>query len=1412
MARRDDARRLEKRAALLMESADLERAAEAWLDAIRADASSVTAHVGLARCHEARGRLTLAIECWRSACELEPEHDEASLALAETLRQAGCYQEALDAYDRAAECADAPTFALAGKAETLRVLGHHDSALALFETVTELDPASAFALRGRAACLNARGDWEQALVAWDLALERDPESGFAQEGRRDAEDSLARGLTAGKGATTRPGRALEVTLRAVEWANALANDQRPEEALAVLRSAREEQPQTDLLDAELARILEDQGRWEEALRAHERRRQRTPDSGEAACDHADSLRRSGRYTAALLVYQEAIDRGSGLTGEAGRAEALRMLRRHDLALEGFERVLAVSPDMAFGLRGLAATLDALERHADALPLWTRAVELEPMDEFGHAGLAQCRLALGESSDITAESREDHERAVKLIVEGRPSEATALLLRLTAQAPLWAEAWHALGQAHLAERQYKQALETFERARSLAPDNLDITLDHADALRKHSDHRAAIEAYDGILRQGGETARALCGRAECLRMLGQLELALDWFDRALALDADHFQSLCGKAASLNALRRHVEAHPVWLAAARQHPQAPFVKRGLAQCKIAIAKAREEAVGRTVRRRRAGAAGPRDRARAQAQLEKGRSHYKSRAYAEAARCFSRALEIDPTFAEAALRLGMTLEDDTRYDDAVAAYERCLRIDTKNYQAATNIGEAYRKDEKYPAAIDAYDRALGLRPDYLYALAGRAECMRMLGDYQGSLTWFDKALGVGPRHAFAIQGKAAALNALSNFGAALPLWDRALEIEPDSAFARDGKAFCEAHLGRSGGGQESDSDVPDSATPTLDAQGRDLTALARAGELPLIVGREQEIHSVLKTLVRRLKANPLLLGEPGVGKTAVVEGVANVLASDDAPKRLANLRVIELSIGSLVAGTKYRGTFEERLREIIREASENPGIVLFIDEIHTLVGAGRTEGGSLDAANILKPALARGEITVIGATTLAEYRKHFEADSALDRRFQPVTIDEPSEAACVELLARVTPSYEKHHDVRVAPDALRACVRLAVRFVPERRLPDKALDLLDESCADASLAGQAIVDTETVARVVSERTGVPVHQLTQAERERLRGAEEELAQRVVGQSHAVARLAAAVRLARSGLRDPRRPRGVFLFVGASGVGKTELARALADYLFPEGDALIKLDMSEYSDRFTASRLLGAPPGYSGHGEEGQLTGPLRNRPYAVVLLDEFEKAHADVQSVFLSLFDEGRVTDSEGREVRAREVFFVLTTNAGAQGADRGRVGFGGDAPGELDKRVRERLKSQFRPELLNRMDDIVVFQPLDETALESVVALHLAKLEERAAEAGVRLSWDPAIVRHIATSSSDDAWGARPALRTLQSLVAEPLGKVIVEGGERLQAVRVEIRDGEVVLEEETPARGQNTASSGTSVGS
>ncbi len=1375
----------------------LEEAIAAYV-ALLADEPDVSeARVELAHCYTQLGRLTHAAECYEVLAAHHPHSVGLRCELGDVMRQLGCYEASLEAYGAALALDPAKVRALVGRADAQRLLALHDEALAGYDAALALDKQHGVAARGRASSLGALGRHEEAVAAWEVALRLGPGHDDARRGLREARHAVAVGST-----SSRPVLAggLPSLGRQGNWARALAREGRVVEAIEAFQAVIEATPRPDLLAA-LARAQAVGPNPEDALATWLAVRERAPQHVEAHVRVGDGLRAVRRHLEALAAYDQALQLdASNAAAHLGRAETFRGLGRLLDACDAFARALEIEPAHLDALVGHAATLMVLDRPEEAEPLWRRALALQPGRPDLAEALQSCRAAVESQQGETrrAQARAHFDRGRRRLKAGRHRDAAVAFREAVRVDGDYVAAHYLLGLSLVEARSLSEAIEAFDAVLELEPEHLDAAWRRADALRQLGHHTAALEAYDEVLARDADDPRAAAGRGDVLRQLGRHDASLPWFDKALALRPRNLVALAGKAATLNALSRFEEAHGLWLMALQEAPNHAAIKQGLAECRRGIAARERPAPGSQlpVPAPPTGLSVRRARGRSRDDFDQGRRLYKQRHYKEAAAAFRRVLEVEPVHAEAALRLGMALEDAGSFDEAIRAYRLCLSIDPHHCQAATNIGEALRKSEDYEGAIKAYDQALSLRADYLYALAGRAECMRMLGDLEGSIEWFDRALVVGPRHAFAVQGKAAALNALRRFAEAHPLWEQALEIEPSSTFAADGKAACERHLQ-----PDDDEDGEGSATPQLDEQGRDLTALAEEGKLPPVIGRQQEIRQVMKTLVRRLKANPLLLGEPGVGKTAVVEGVARILASDEAPARLKGLRIIELSMGSLIAGTKYRGTFEERLRDLVAEAKSTPNLVLFIDEIHTLVGAGRTEGGALDAANILKPALARGEITVIGATTVDEYRKHFEADSALDRRFQPIRVEEPSEDETLELLDKVVGLYEAHHEVKVHRPALRACVRMAVRFVPERRLPDKALDLLDEACADASLSGEERVDAECVARVVSERTGVPVHTLTEEERAHLDHLPASLARRVIAQDEAIAELVSAVRVARSGLRDPKRPRGVFLFAGGSGVGKTELARALADELFPEGDALIKLDMSEYADRFTGSRLLGAPPGYQGHGEEGQLTGPLRGRPYAVVLLDEFEKAHTDVQAMFLSLFDEGVVTDAEGRKVQAREAFFILTTNAGSEDGARKAMGFGGG--GGRDAAL-ERVRRHFRPELYNRLDGVVVFRPMSADSLAQVVDLHLGRLAARAGEQGVQLTWDASVVAACASHRADPTLGARPALRAIDELVAEPLGRRLL-APDCPPVLHARWVDGEAVFDAPQQVRAEASAS-------
>ena len=638
-----------------------------------------------------------------------------------------------------------------------------------------------------------------------------------------------------------------------------------------------------------------------------------------------------------------------------------------------------------------------------------------------------------------------------------------------------------------------------------------------------------------------------------------------------------------------------------------------------------------------------------------------------------------------------------------------------------------------------------------------------------------------------------------------------------------------------------------------------GTDLTKKAKDGKLDPVIGRAGEIERVMQILSRRQKNNPLLIGEPGVGKTAIAEGLAQLIVADQVPDIIRNMRIVTLDVSALVAGSKYRGEFEERLKKCIKEVEQAGDIILFIDELHTLIGAGAAEG-SIDAAAILKPPLSRGEIQIIGATTLDEYRKHLEKDSAFERRFQTVLVKEPSEEQAVRILEGLRDRYEAHHHVHFTDEALHAAVSLSDRYIQDRFLPDKAIDVLDEAGArmrirnmvlpeevqkiadelrsvrnqkDDAIAKQDFkradtlhekevelqnkrdevqkaweeknsnavheVSVEDVADVVSMTTGVPVSNLTEAETEKLLRMEQVLHERVIGQDEAVTALSKAIRRSRSGLKDPKRPAGSFIFLGPSGVGKTELSKALAEFLFNSEDALISFDMSEYMEKHSVSRLVGSPPGYVGYDEGGQLTTAVRQRPYSVVLFDEIEKAHPDVFNILLQILEEGRLTDSQGRVVDFRNTVIIMTSNVGAREITTSApLGFTSNANGGMDdkemkQRVMGEVKKLFRPEFLNRIDEIIVFKSLTEEEIVKIVDLMVADLRERLIEQNMTINLTPEAARFVAKEGTDLSFGARPLRRAIQRLIEDPLSEQILEGRWTSGSViDVDVEDGKLVF--------------------
>ncbi|WP_042225439.1 ATP-dependent protease ATP-binding subunit ClpC [Oceanobacillus manasiensis] len=650
-------------------------------------------------------------------------------------------------------------------------------------------------------------------------------------------------------------------------------------------------------------------------------------------------------------------------------------------------------------------------------------------------------------------------------------------------------------------------------------------------------------------------------------------------------------------------------------------------------------------------------------------------------------------------------------------------------------------------------------------------------------------------------------------------------------------------ESQAGRQGRGQQSNAN-----TPTLDSLARDLTVSAKEGNIDPVIGRSKEIERVIQVLSRRTKNNPVLIGEPGVGKTAVAEGLAQQIINNEVPETLRDKRVMTLDMGTVVAGTKYRGEFEDRLKKVMEEIRQANNIILFIDELHTLIGAGGAEG-AIDASNILKPSLARGELQCIGATTMDEYRKYIEKDAALERRFQPIQVDEPTLDETIQILGGLRDRYEAHHRVTITDEAIEAAANLSDRYITDRFLPDKAIDLIDEAGSkvrlrsytvppnlkdleqkleevrkekDAAVQSQEFekaaslrdseqrlreeldetknqwkekqgqtdseVTVEDIASVVSIWTGVPVSKLTKDESDRLLNMEDTLHKRVIGQGEAVNAISKAIRRARAGLKDPKRPIGSFIFLGPTGVGKTELARALAETMFADEDAMIRIDMSEYMEKHSTSRLVGSPPGYVGYDEGGQLTEKVRRKPYSVVLLDEVEKAHPEVFNILLQVLEDGRLTDSKGRLVDFRNTVLIMTSNVGASELKRSKnlgftLGEAGQDYKDMKAKVTEEMKKAFRPEFLNRIDEMIVFHSLEKKHMKDIVTLMVNQLQSRLKEQDIDFSLTDKAVEKIATEGFDPEYGARPLRRSIQKnvedLLSEELLKGTIEKGKKIK---------------------------------
>jgi ATP-dependent Clp protease ATP-binding subunit ClpC len=586
----------------------------------------------------------------------------------------------------------------------------------------------------------------------------------------------------------------------------------------------------------------------------------------------------------------------------------------------------------------------------------------------------------------------------------------------------------------------------------------------------------------------------------------------------------------------------------------------------------------------------------------------------------------------------------------------------------------------------------------------------------------------------------------------------------------------------------------------TRVLDMYGRDLTELASAGEIDPVVGRSREIERAVEILSRRTKNNPVLIGEPGVGKTAVAEGLALCVASGQAPEGIINKRIVSLDLPALLAGTKYRGDFEERVKAVLKDVKRAGDVILFIDEMHTIIGAGNAEG-AIDAANILKPALGRGEVQIIGATTPEEYRRHIEKDAALERRFQPVNVAEPTKEAARLMLSGVAPKLEQHHGVKISGEALDAAVELSVRYINDRFLPDKAIDLVDEAAAKLRVSGAGeLVGKSDIEDVVSAWTGVPVRGMDEDETRRLRELESILRSRVVGQDEAVSAAARTIRRGRVGLRDPERPVGSFLFLGPTGVGKTELCRAIAQAVYGSEKALIRLDMSEYMEKQAVSRLIGSPPGYVGYDDGGQLTEKVRRKPWSVVLFDEIEKAHEDVWGILLQILEDGRLTDSQGRTASFKNSVIVMTSNIGARYMTDGakKLGFeyrgdGDPAEADIRERVMAELRQTFRPEFLNRIDETIIFRRLCEEDVRKIASRMLSLAGERFKALGCGLEVTEKAREELARRGFDEKFGARPLRRVIQTQVEDPAAELILQRAPvQGEIFRADVLDGKIIL--------------------
>lgn len=1033
--------------------------------------------------------------------------------------------------------------------------------------------------------------------------------------------------------------------------------------------------------------------------------------------------------------------------------ALRAQGRADEARTRFLAALGEDPAHADAMNEIARIHHERGEFAEARRWFGRATEARPDYYFGHYNLGI--LSRDEGDDVAARTHFDRALSIRpddpdslneigrILWRAGDAPGAERLFRRAAEAnPAEWRPLYNLGNLSFERGEFAAAMEWFDRALLARPDDPDTLNDLGRCRFERGEIPAALALFRRAARGRPDHPHARHNAGLCLRRLGDDRAAREEFERAV-------EAAPGHAGALNELGN--------LARGRGDLQAAraFFER-------AIAAEPESHLPRN---------------------NLGLVHYDLRDFPAARLMFREAIERAPGFAPAHNNLGLCDLEENRFPEARTHLRRALKLDPAYDAAVYNLGLTFLKEGDLAAATDAFRRADALNPKSPFPPYGLGQADVAAGDPASAAARFREALARDPRFALAREE-------LAKLGEPLPP-EPPQEPPQDPARERDGEGD-----GREEGAPRARADGAAAGEPSLlERIGRDVTALARAGKLAECVGREREIGQIVEVLFRRFKNNPLLVGPPGTGKTAIVEGLAARIAAGEVPESLRSKRIVELAVGGLVAGTTYRGQFEAKVERILAEAKADPDIILFLDEFHTAVGAGRTEGGALDFAQMFKPALSRGEVSCIGATTTEEYRRYIEKDAALERRFHPVRVEELGAAETAEILRRGLPKARAHYRVEVAEDLCDLAVELSGRHIRKRYFPDKAIDLLEKTLARVALAGRTAVAPADLKAVVGEYAGIDFLENDPSAADTLRNLARNLKRDVIGQDEAVDRVCAVLSVSRRRLDlRPERPDGVFLFTGPTGVGKTHFAKSLARRLFGVDDKFIRLDMSEFSEPHAVAKLVGAPPGYVGHDEDPPLTSRVEEHPASVLLLDEVEKAHPDALRVFLQIFDEGRVTDSKGRRIWFSDTTVVMTSNALSK--ERGAMGFDAAPPGApLPDATRRALETHFPREWLNRIDEVILFRPLPRDAVRRILLEHVAeRAKERFAREGVSLLFAEPLLSAVIDAGYDPDTGARNLERAFERIVLSPLAARLLAGDARGKTFACGFAAGRLALEE------------------